>query len=184
MTVFPENRLEHFGVNVSDIDRMARFYCDMFGFAVSDRGVRFNGTNIVFLTKSAADHHQLVLIDGRPADTSYNNINQISFAFKDLDDLRSVHAQLVESGNTDIMQINHGNAWSLYSHDPEGNPIELFVDSPWHTPQPCRGDLDITQPTDLILEQTEALCRSRPGFATREEWSTTIGEKLIAAGRA
>lgn len=178
MALFPRNRLEHFGVNVTDIDAMERFYCDTFGFVASDRGVRFNGSRIVFLTQSATDHHQLVLIDGRPPEPGYNNINQISFAFGSLDDLRAVHATLVGLGVTDILQINHGNAWSLYAKDPEGNPLELFVDSPWHTPQPCRGDLDITQPTDAILAETEALCRSRPGFAMREDWSVGLAGSL------
>lgn len=182
MALFPSNRLEHFGVNVIDIDAMERFYCDTFGFVASDRGVRFNGSRIVFLTQSATDHHQLVLIDGRPPQTDYNNINQISFAFGGLDDLRLVYERLVEMDVGDIMQIDHGNAWSLYAKDPEGNPLELFVDSPWYTPQPCRGDLDITRPTDVILFDTEALCRSRPGFALREDWSIQLAGSLQEAG--
>lgn len=180
MAQLPESKFEHFGINVIDIDRMEQFYCSTFGYFASDRGTRFNGTRIVFLTKSATDHHQLVLIDGRPPENEYNNINQISFAFTDLDALRKVYQALVEAGVGDIMQINHGNAWSLYTKDPEGNPLELFVDSPWHTPQPCRGDLDITLSTDVILEQTEELCRSRPGFASREEWSRGMAEMVNA----
>ena len=181
MAKLPPNNLEHFGINVIDIDLMEKFYCENFGFMASDRGVRFNGTKIVFLTKSSNVHHQFVLIDGRPKDINYNNINQISFSFKTLDELRAVHAQLTAQGITEIMQINHGNAWSLYAKDPEGNPLELFVDSPWHTPQPCRGDLDITQSNQIILAQTEALCRSLPGFAPREEWSSDLAGKLQTA---
>lgn len=178
MAHFPPSRLEHFGINVIDIDRMEEFYCSTFGFTASDRGVRFNGTRIVFLTKSPNDHHQFVLIDGRPPQVDYNNINQISFAFADLAALRNAYRQLTDAGVTDIMQINHGNAWSLYTKDPEGNPLELFVDSPWHTPQPCRGDLDILQPNDVILAQTEEMCRSRPGFATRADWSREMAKVL------
>lgn len=178
MAQLPDNRFEHFGINVVDIEMMEKFYCSAFGFMASDRGVRFNGTNIVFLTKSAKDHHQFVLIDGRPTDNEYNNINQISFAFADLDALRRVFEEFTVMGLTDIMQINHGNAWSLYAKDPEGNPLELFVDLPWHTPQPCRGDLDITHPTAVILKETEELCRSRPGFATREDWSREMAKVL------
>lgn len=181
MALFPPNRFEHFGINVVDIDRMERFYCDTFGFVASDRGVRFNGSRIVFLTKSAADHHQLVLIDGRPPEATYSTVNQVSFAFNTLDDLREVFRRLPAIGATDVMQVNHGNSWSLYAKDPEGNPLELFVDSPWHTPQPCRGDLDITQPTDLIMRETEALCRSHPGFATREDWSAGMAARIDAA---
>lgn len=181
MPALPPSKFEHFGINVVDIERMEQFYCSMFGFVASDRGVRFNGTRIVFLTKSPTDHHQFVLIDGRPPEMGYNNINQISFAFQNLDDLRGVYLRMAGLGHGEIVQIDHGNAWSLYAKDPEGNPLELFVDSPWHTPQPCRGDLDITQPTDIILAQTEALCRSRPGFATRADWSREMVRSFAAA---
>jgi len=184
MGQFPSSRLEHFGINVVDLDLMERFYCNMFGFVVSDRGVRFNGTRIVFLTKSAADHHQFVLIESRPDCEGYNPINQISFAFADIDALRRCYSQLTASGNTDIMQINHGNAWSLYTHDPEGNPLELFADSPWHTPQPCRGDLDITRPTADILRETEELCRGRDGFMSREERTVLMEQKFASAATA
>ena len=184
MAQLPPSRLEHFGINVVDLDCMERFYVDMFGFTVSDRGVRLNGTRIVFLTKSASDHHQFVLIEGRPGGEMYNPVNQISFNFGSLDNLRLCFERLTAAGGAGFMQINHGNAWSLYTHDPEGNPLELFADSPWHTPQPCRGDLDITQPTAVILRDTEALCRSREGFLLREEWIARMKRKLPSAAGA
>lgn len=178
MVQLPPSRIEHFGINVVDLDRMERFYVDTFGFTVSDRGVRFNGSRIVFLTKSADDHHQFVLIEGRPTTEGYNPINQISLNFGSLDNLRLCFERLTASGHTEFMQINHGNAWSLYTHDPEGNPLELFADSPWHTPQPCRGKLDITQPTAAIMQDTEALCRSREGFLTRAERIAQMEQRL------
>ena len=72
MATLPNCRFEHFGINVIDIEAMQRFYCDLFGFIVNDRGVRFNGQRVVFLTKSASHHHELVLIEGRPQVRSYS----------------------------------------------------------------------------------------------------------------
>ncbi|SFA92515.1 Glyoxalase/Bleomycin resistance protein/Dioxygenase superfamily protein [Pseudomonas sp. NFIX10] len=184
MSILPQTRFEHFGVNAIDLEKMEDFYVRFFGFQPSDRGVRFNGQRIVFLTKSCDDHHQFVLIEGRPADATYNPINQISFAVQSLDDLRLCFQRLCASGYEDLMQIDHGNAWSLYLKDPEGNPLELFVDSPWYTPQPCRGDLDLTQPNDEILARTEALCRSLPGFATQKEWRESMRNRLAKADQA
>ena len=66
--------------------------------------------------------------------------------------------------------VTHGNAWSIYFPDPEGNRIELFVDTPWHTPQPVAEPFDIEAPVETIFKETEALCRNRPGFASRAEW--------------
>lgn len=183
MPLLPPSTFSHFGLNVVDIERMERFYVDVFGFFPSDRGVRFNGQKVVFLTMSANDHHQLVLLDGRQPDEAPNRINQMSFGFGGLDALREAFVQLGAHGVQDIQQVNHGNAWSLYLKDPEGNPLELFVDSPFHTPQPCRGELDITAPSDWILQETEALCRSRPGFATHAAWVEQM-QQALAAPRA
>ena len=171
MSLLPHSVLSHFGINVTDIEKMERFYVDVFGFVPSDRGVRINGQKVVFLTRNSNDHHQLVLLDGRPVEQGFNPINQISFSFEKLDDLRVAHKRLAALGLGGITQVNHGNAWSLYMQDPEGNPLELFVDSPFYTPQPCRGELDITLSSADILKQTESLCRSRDGFATHDDWS-------------
>ncbi len=181
MPLLPPTVLSHFGINVTDIERMERFYVDVFGFFASDRGVRVNGQKVVFLTKSGSDHHQLVLLDGRPADAGFNPINQISFGLLTLDDLRTSFEKLTALGVGEIAQVNHGNAWSLYLKDPEGNPLELFVDSPFHTPQPCRGELDISRPSAEIVAQTEALCRSRPGFSSHQTWSDGMRLKVEAA---
>jgi catechol-2,3-dioxygenase len=181
MSLLPSAVLSHLGINVTDIDRMERFYASVFGFVVSDRGVRFNGQKVIFLTKDADDHHQMVLLEGRPAGETFNVVNQISFGLRSLAELRAAVVALEASGVGGIVQVDHGNSWSIYFHDPEGNPIEVFVDSPFHTPQPCRGELDLSQPVDAILARTEALCRSRPGFALREEWQQTVGRRLQAA---
>lgn len=184
MPLLPPTVLSHFGINVTDIDRMERFYVDIFGFVASDRGVRVNGQKVVFLTKSADDHHQFVLLDGRPADAGFNPINQISFGLRTLDDLRTCFVKLTSLGGSEIVQVNHGNAWSLYLKDPESNPLELFVDSPFHTPQPCRGELDITQSSSDIVAKTEALCRSRPGFSSHEVWREGMRQKVDASQAA
>lgn len=180
MTTLPPNKLEHIGINVFDLDGMTKYYCDVFGFIVSDRGARFNGQQIVFLTKNANDHHQLVLAEGRVPGSINHITNQISFAFADLDDLRSAFERLTAMGANDIVQINHGNSWSLYVKDPEENVLELFADTDWHTPQPARLELDITKPSDVILKETEAFCRSRPGFATRADWSKALSAQMPA----
>ena len=178
MPLLPPSAFSHFGINVIDIEKMERFYVDVFGFVASDRGVRINGQRVVFLTMSAHDHHQLVLLDGRENDQGANRINQISFGFQSLDALREAFVKVSELGHDGIQQVNHGNAWSLYLKDPEGNPLELFVDSPFYTPQPCRGELDILSSTEEILRTTEALCRSRPDFATHEDWARQMAGKL------
>jgi catechol 2,3-dioxygenase-like lactoylglutathione lyase family enzyme len=57
--------LSHFGIDVTDVDRMADFYTRVLGLLVSDRGPLENGPTLVFLSRNPDEHHQLVLVSGR-----------------------------------------------------------------------------------------------------------------------
>jgi catechol 2,3-dioxygenase len=37
----------------------------------------------------------------------------------------------------------HGNAMSIYFRDPEGNRLEVFMDTPWYCEQPLREPIDL-----------------------------------------
>ena len=124
---------------------------------------------------------QMVLVTGRPPGAGYNVVNQISFKLATLADLQAMHARLRAEGIKDFRIVTHGNAWSVYFADPEGNRVELFVDTPWHTPQPFVEPFDIEAPVDAILAQTEAICRSRPGFVSRPEWRQAVAERMAPA---
>ena len=105
-------------------------------------------------------------------------MNQISFKLPTLGDLQGMHARAREEGIKEFRIVTHGNAWSIYFADPEGNRVELFVDTPWHTPQPFAEPFDIEAPVESIYAETEAICRNRPGFATRSDWRKNLLEKL------
>jgi len=162
--------LSHFGIHVTDIARMEEFYTRALGLLVSDRGTLAHGPTLVFLSRDPDEHHQLVLVTGRPPGGGYNVVNQISFKLPSLADLKEAHARMREEGVKEFRIVTHGNAWSVYFADPEGNRVELFVDTPWHTPQPFAEPFDIEAPADAIMAETERICRSRPGFASRAAW--------------
>src|SRR6516162_4793559 len=79
-----------------------------------------------------------------------------------------------------VRPISHGNAWSVYFQDPEGNQIEMFCDTPWYVPQPCGFKIDLDQSEDDVYRATEAYCREQPGFKPMEEWRAEIGKKIAA----
>ena len=167
----PTVSLSHFGIHVKDIARMEDFYTRAIGLMVTDRGQLPNGgPTLAFLSRDPDEHHQLVLVTGRPDGATYNVVNQISFKVASLAELKVLHARMRAEGIETFRIVTHGNAWSIYFADPEGNRVELFVDTPWHTPQPLAEPFDIEQPVEAIMAQTEALCRSRPGFVSRAEW--------------
>ena len=162
--------LSHFGIHVTDATRMVDFYTRVLGLLVMDRGALPNGPTLTFLSHDPDEHHQLVLVTGRPPGLEYNVVNQISFKLPTLADLKAMHARAREEGIKEFRIVTHGNAWSVYFGDPEGNRVELFVDTPWHTPQPFAELFDIEAPVDTIVKETEAICRNRPGFSSRADW--------------
>ena len=182
MTTAPAAVFSHFGIHVTDLASMESFYTGVLGLLVSDRGSLPGGATLVFLSHDPDEHHQMVLVTGRPPGVEYNVVNQISFKLPALADLKAMHARVRAEGIKEFRIVTHGNAWSIYFADPEGNRVELFVDTPWHTPQPYAEPFDIEAPVETILAQTEALCRNRPGFVSRAEWRAAQVTRMGAAG--
>lgn len=81
---------------------------------------------------------------------------------------------------TEVSPVTHGNAISVYFRDPEGNRLELFFDTPWYCEQPCRETVDFSKSDAEIMQWTEKLARSLPGFQPRETWSADLRRKMQA----
>lgn len=156
---------------------MTRFYADTLGMTVTDQG-QLGDVVLVFLSTAPEEHHELVLANGRPSRVDFNVVNQISYRAGSLGDLKSLHARLVASPASDIRPADHGIAWSVYCRDPEGNRIEVFVDSPWYVHQPVSVPFDIDASETEIVRTSEAMCRDLPGFTTRETWQAGMVKKL------
>jgi catechol 2,3-dioxygenase-like lactoylglutathione lyase family enzyme len=173
--------LSHVGVFVTDLPRMVDFYTGFLGFAESDRGATSNGGEIVFLTRDSREHHQLVLATGRPADLPYNIVNQLSFRVDSLDTLRELQRGIQNEHATELGPVTHGNALSVYLHDPEKNRVELLIDTPWYVPQPCRIPVDFSLPDHALWATIERAVRALPGFKPRETWAAEIDKRIAEA---
>jgi catechol 2,3-dioxygenase len=183
----PNLMFSHFGLSVRDLPTMQRFYTDFLGFTVTDGGA-VAGMDAVFLSRDPMDHHQIVLATGRPDNLPTNTlnpafgacINQISFRMPALADLRDMYLRLKEIGHEDggMLLGNHGVSWSIYFPDPEGNNIELFVDTPWYILQPLLLPLDFSKTDAEIWAFTETMCRDSAGFEPIEAWRERIGRKM------
>lgn len=173
MKVLPQ--LKHLGIYVGDMERMKQFYTRVFGLVVSDTGTvpRLDNRAIVFMSGAADAHHQLVLVGGKDPASGPSVVFQISFHLETLDDLREIRGRLVAEGVTPITPIDHGNAWSIYASDPEGNGLEAYLDTPWHVAQPHGRPFDLSQSNEAILAMTETAVRQDPTFRERDVW---IGE--------
>jgi catechol 2,3-dioxygenase len=175
-------RLAHVGIYAHDKPRLTDFYTSVLGLVVTDSGVGRGGIELTFLSGDAGNHHQLVLVSGRPDTTGFNPIQQISFMVDSLSDLREVHNRALEQGATEMRVITHGNAWSCYFKDPEGNVVEAYLDTPFHVPQPFGRPFDLSKPDDEIVAETEAVCKATPGFMRIEDYQRAFADRLASAG--
>ena len=177
----PAIALRHFGVFVSELDRMVDFYTRLLGLTVTDRG-DLGDRHLVFLSRDPDEHHQFVLVTGRPPDVGFNVVNQISFRLPALADLQALYARVVDEGVEELRTVSHGNAWSAYFKDPDGNRVEVYVATPWYTPQPYAEPLDLTRPEDEIRRRTEAECRARPRFMSQDDWRREVAARMGVSG--
>ena len=169
----PDLRFSHFGVYARDIAAMEAFYTGVLGLTVTDRGelpTPLGITTLVFMSRDPEEHHQVVLASGRPDESSFNPINQISFRVADLAALRALNRRLLAAGAADRVAVTHGNAISVYFRDPEGNRLEVFFDTPWYCRQPLREPVDLELPDDALMAHAEALARAMPDFQPRAQW--------------
>ena len=95
-----------------------------------------------------------------------------------LDDLRVLRSKLVAAGVEGILPICHGNAWSLYFTDCEGNGVECFVDSPFHVAQPFAEGYELDRSDEEILEATRKLVESKPEYQPYEKWQKAFAKRL------
>ena len=180
----PRLSLSHATVAVRDLDVMLDFYCGVLGFAVTNRGEVGEG-EMAFISQDPTEHHQMVFVSGLP-ETEHQFVMADHMAFRTgtLDDLRAVGARLDEAGVEGVIPINHGNAWSLYFNDPEGNGLECFVDSPFHVAQPFADGLDLSADDATIEAETRSKIQDDDEFQPLAEWQAAFRARLDASDAA
>ena len=177
----PGLTFSHVGFFVTDIAVMEDFYTRVLEFTVTDRGQLpspHGPIDLVFLSRDPDEHHQIVLISGRPAEISFNVINQLSLKADSLATLKEMHRRVQREKTTDITPVTHGNALSVYVRDPEGNRLELYFDLPWYVLQPLRVPVDLALDDETIMANAETHARSLPGFKPRSEWRAEMARRM------
>ncbi len=118
--------LDHFGIDVSDLDRAARFYVEVLGLEVAQR----------------FGHHQVLLRCGgqmlalfarqdlspKVTDRIDNPLGKGHHAFKvSPEDFQAAHALFRERGVPTHGPIDWGDHDCLYFLDPDGNLLEIVA---------------------------------------------------------
>jgi catechol 2,3-dioxygenase len=173
-------RLGHVTIAARDLDAMVTFYTEVLGFLVTNRGEPVPGMGeMAFISQTAEEHHQIVLVHTpEPAPRNFVLADHLAFRVDSLDDLRELTTRLADAGNTSAIPINHGNAWSVYFTDPEGNGFECYLDTPFHVAQPFGDGLDLLKSDAEIEEETRSKLESQPEFQPLAQWRRTMAARL------
>lgn len=121
------SRLAHIALRTNRLTELVDWYCKVLGAHVAHASDK-----VAFLTYDD-EHHRIALIgleDYPPRDDMVRAGHyHTAFAYDSLADLLGTYQRLLGLGIVPYRSINHGPTVSFYYADPEGNQIELQVDS-------------------------------------------------------
>lgn len=125
--VRPPQRLAHIALRTNQLERMVAWYSSVLGTHVA-----YGSDKVAFLTYDE-EHHRIALLamDDYPARLDRTSVGHVhtAFAYDTLDQLLETYVRLKTEKILPYRSINHGPTVSLYYADPDGNQIELQVDS-------------------------------------------------------
>ena len=121
------SRLAHFVFRTNRLDAMVRWYCTLL-----EARVAYADEGISFITYDD-EHHRVAFVAldtyaEKPPGLQVG-FYHAAFAFRDLGELLGNYQRLKSEGIVPWRSINHGPTVSFYYRDPDGNDIEMQVDS-------------------------------------------------------
>jgi len=172
----------HFGIYATDPDLLVNFYTRVFGLTQTDRGKgKTFPVDLIFLSASPDQHHQLVIAGGRPKEATFSTVMQISFVVPSIQSMRDIRQSALDAGATKMRGLNHGNALSIYFSDPEGNTVEVYIDTPYYVAQPHGDPLDLDKSDEELMRETEQICRADPTFMPIDQWKARFAQAAPSA---
>ncbi len=129
--------LHHFGLTTVHLEEMLDWYAKVLGMTTnfqSSWGAETGASaDLAFVSNDRA-HHRLALISspGLRDDTdkhTHVKLQHVAFEYATIDDLLNSWERLKDLGIEPILTADHGPTIAFYYQDPDGNSVELFVDT-------------------------------------------------------
>jgi catechol 2,3-dioxygenase len=179
MTGKPKPRFTHFALFTLDLEKMTDFYSRVMGLTMTDRGKAMAApVDMVFMSNSPDEHHQFVLLSGRPENVNFHLNQQMSFLVDSLEELREMRDRVMAEKVENYREATHGNAWSIYFDDPENNNVEIYVHTPWYILQPHQVPFDLSKSDDEIYAETEKYCRDQVDFMSADKREADMAKMI------
>ena len=119
----------HIVLNVSDVERSAKFYRDVVGFEIARMRPDKSGA---FLTCGIV-HHNLALFKApagaEPARKGQIGLNHFAFEVDSYPALQAAHERLIGANAVIDHIVDHGMTRSVYFLDPDGLMMELYCNT-------------------------------------------------------
>ena len=174
--------LTHMGVFTDRPAEMQAFYRQVLGMVVSDSGVGHTfKRRITFMTSNVDHHHQFVLVEREAGDPPGGALFQVSFEMDSLAEVRAVAERAQQVAAPRFKALNHGNSWSVYFSDPDGNLVEIYTDSGWYIPQPFGDPLDLSLSDAEIRRVTDERVQASGEGEPVADWMARMRHKLAEA---
>ena len=120
-------KLGHVHIKVSDLNRSIEFYTRFFNLKVVER----IGSHYAFLSGSEA-HHELALQNVGPhapqPEPDGIGLYHIAFEVPDRASFANAYKTLTNA-EIEVYPVNHFISWALYFSDPDGNGLEIYLDT-------------------------------------------------------
>ena len=155
-------KLAHIVLRTSRYDEIVRWWTTVLGAEV-----RHANDFLTFLTYDD-EHHRLAIVKipelGDDARCSAG-MEHVAFTYADLDDLLVTYQRLAAHGITPIAPINHGMTLSMYYADPDGNQVELQIDTmtPTEAEAFMAGDVFAANPIGVKFDPDDLVARRAEG---------------------
>jgi catechol 2,3-dioxygenase len=119
--------LGHVVIRVKDLQRSEDFYRDILGLSVCSHYDQ-DGMKMAFFT--LGNHHDFAISENPElGDESASGLDHVAFKIGDtMEDLLDAK-KIMDAQGIEVMPVDHNVTQSIYISDPDGNGIELYIDS-------------------------------------------------------
>jgi catechol 2,3-dioxygenase-like lactoylglutathione lyase family enzyme len=125
---FRINKIGHVVLHVSDLERSARFYTEVLGFAISDVYTEALMPGGMVFMRCNADHHGVALIGGLAGASRSAELNHMAFEVSSLDEVLRAREHLKRHGVAIDFEGRRraGCQIAIEFRDPDGHRLEIY----------------------------------------------------------
>ena len=119
-------KFEHAGLRTTRLQPMVDWYA-----MVLEAEVAFENAILAFLCYDEQNHRLVIIARPGTVDRPENSagLDHLAFTYANLGELIATYQRLKDSGVMPLRVTDHGSSTSFYYADPDGNQVELKVDT-------------------------------------------------------